>query len=374
MSAGPKAAAEEEAKIDAVDTAAEVETPEHIRFRYDVAGPARRFFAYFLDLLLRGAIIAVLGVVLMLAGFAAGDTLGNASIGVLLVIVFLAEWLYYVICEMIWSGRTPGKMALQLRVVSERGHPLSFWQSFLRNLARGADALPNLYAVGVLVMGQDPRFRRLGDMLAGTMVVVEKRHVVDGPLRIEPPPSAEELTSLPQRLPIEGDELEAIELLLRREHRLAPARAYELASMVAPIYGARLGLKVHDPVRFLKVLYARARGGVGDMTVGQNAGHNYPGPPPPPPGGGYRQPPNYGAPGYGPPGYPPGYGPPGYGPPGYGPPGYGPPGYGPHQGPGGYGPPGYGPSAGWGQPPGYGGPQGYGPPHGGYHGARGQHR
>src|SRR5690349_2505868 len=48
MSSGPKAGVEEEAKVAAVDTAAEVETPEHIRFRYDIAGPARRFFAYFL--------------------------------------------------------------------------------------------------------------------------------------------------------------------------------------------------------------------------------------------------------------------------------------------------------------------------------------
>ena len=96
---GPKQGLEEEAKLDAVDTAADVETPEHIRFRYDIAGPARRSFAYLLDMLLRGAIVALLAVVLMLAGFSVGDTFGHASVGLLYLIVFVVEWSYYVLAE-----------------------------------------------------------------------------------------------------------------------------------------------------------------------------------------------------------------------------------------------------------------------------------
>ena len=42
---------------DPLDTTAEVETPEHVRFRYHVAGPARRALAYLLDALIRGAIL-----------------------------------------------------------------------------------------------------------------------------------------------------------------------------------------------------------------------------------------------------------------------------------------------------------------------------
>ncbi|MBK8938472.1 MAG: RDD family protein [Polyangiaceae bacterium] len=365
-----------------LDTTAEIETPEHVRFRYHLAGPARRFFAYFIDLIVRGAIVIAFVVALGLAGFAAGEELGYASIGILFVVWFLVEWGYFVLFEALWGGRTPGKRALDLRVIGHEGHPLRFGQSVLRNLVRAADCLPTMgpiptYALATLVMGRDVRFRRLGDLVAGTMVVVEKRHAVEGPVRIDPPPTPQELASLPQRLPLEGEDLEAIELLLRREQKIAPARVHELASMVASIFGERLGLRVTDPVRFLKILYARARGiaGVEQATWGWGRGqqgygaHGY---------GGQ----GYGGQGYGGQGYPaPGYGQqhPGYGPTPAGPagPGYGQPGYGrqPGYGPQGYGPqPGYGPqgaaASGYGPAQGpHQGPQGYAPqavgPHGG---------
>lgn len=363
-----------------LDTTAEIETPEHVRFRYHLAGPARRAFAYFIDLIVRGLIVVAFAVALAFAGFAADEELGYASVGVLFVVWFLVEWGYFVLFEALWGGRTPGKRALDLRVIGHEGHPLRFGQSVLRNLLRAADCLPTAsvfptYALATLVMGRDLRFRRLGDLVAGTMVVVEKRHAVEGPVRIEPPPTPQELASLPSRLPLEGEDLEAIELLLRREQKIAPARVFELASMVAPIFGERLGLRVSDPVRFLKILYARARGiaGVEQATWGWGrgqqgygahgqAGAGYP-------QGGYAPQPGYGPQGHGPPGYGPpgqqGYGPQGYGQQGYGPQGHGQHGYGPQgHGQQGYGQHGYGPQApgAQGQPaPGYGPQGGYGP-------------
>jgi hypothetical protein len=148
------------------------------------------------------------------------------------------------------------------------GQPIGFTESVLRNLLRAADGLPfgqlgiawPSYAIALVVMGKDKKFRRLGDLVAGTMVVVEDRRVVADRLRIDPPPSPQELAYLPQRLPLSGEELEALELFLRREGRLGPAREDELASMVAPIFAKRLGVRYRDPTRFLKVLYARARG------------------------------------------------------------------------------------------------------------------
>ena len=262
--------------VKPVDTTTEIETPEHIRFQHHVAGPARRFFAYLIDLMIRGALLAALGFALVLGGVAVGDSLGQASLGVLLLVAFLLEWFYYILFEVVWSGRTPGKRALSLRVIGDGGQPLTFGQSLIRNLLRAADLLPAAgslptYGIGVLVMGKDERFRRLGDLAAGTMVIVEKRTSVDAPLNIHPLPSPQELANLPQRLPIDGEELEAIELLLRREYRLSPARIYELASLVAGIFAKRLHVRVHDPVRFLKVLYARSRG----MTAEVNAPIQY---------------------------------------------------------------------------------------------------
>lgn len=245
---------------DPIDTSAEVETPEHVRFHHQLAGPARRGLAYLVDLLVRAGFMLFLTIVALIAGVAADLELRGLSFGVWAVVYFAVEWGYYVLFETIWSGRSPGKKALRLRVITDTGRPLHYLDSILRNLLRAADLLPNLYALGLVVMGRDRRFRRLGDMVAGTIVVVEERHDVAGPLFIHPAPSPQELSALPQRIPISGDELESLELYLRRVPRLHPARASELAEIVAPVFARRLGVRFRgDPRRFLEVLYHRAR-------------------------------------------------------------------------------------------------------------------
>jgi hypothetical protein len=107
-------------------------------------------------------------------------------------------------------------------------------------------------------MGRDARFRRLGDLAAGTIVINEERASVAGLLRLDPPPSPAELRALPQRLPLSGEELDAIELFLRRAGKLSRAREAELAEMVAPIFARRLGLRYRDAARMLGVLHYRA--------------------------------------------------------------------------------------------------------------------
>jgi uncharacterized RDD family membrane protein YckC len=241
-----------------LDTTAEIETPEHVRFRYHVAGPAKRALAYLIDLLVRGAIVVGIAFVAGLSGLAGGGELAQASTGIVLFVYWAVDWTYYVFFETLWNGRTPGKRALNLRVITESGHPLRFWDSVLRNLVRAADFLPFAYAIGLVVMGRDARFRRLGDMAAGTIVVVEERSSVAGPLVVDPPPSPAELRALPQRLPLSGDELDAIELFLRRAGKLSRGRELELAEMAAPVFAARLGIRYKDAPRFLEVLYARA--------------------------------------------------------------------------------------------------------------------
>jgi uncharacterized RDD family membrane protein YckC len=242
-----------------LDTVAEVETPEHIRFRYQLAGPARRLLAYLIDLAIRGAFVAF---VLLLLSFTRVLLWGGYSRGAILLLVFAVEWGYHVLFESLWSGRTPGKRALHLRVLKEGGYPTSFLDIALRNLLRAADVLPMAYSVGLVVMGLDPRFRRLGDMVAGTVVVVEDAAALGHALKIVPPPTAAELAALPARPDLHAADLEALDLFLRRVGTLHPAREQELADIVAPVYAARLGLR-HDPdrsARFLALLYLRATG------------------------------------------------------------------------------------------------------------------
>jgi uncharacterized RDD family membrane protein YckC len=175
----------------ALDNTVEVETPEHVHFRYRVAGPVRRMCAYLLDLLIRGVVLLVVSLILMVA-MSGSQAVG----GVVLVLAFVLEWGYYVLFETIAGGRTIGKRALSLRVVKEGGYPIGFIDSVLRNLLRGADILPFFYVVGLFAMAGDSRFRRIGDRVAGTLVVVEEKSRAAAPLTILPPPTPAELEGL----------------------------------------------------------------------------------------------------------------------------------------------------------------------------------
>jgi uncharacterized RDD family membrane protein YckC len=234
----------------ALDNTVEVETPEHVRFRYRVAGPVRRTLAYLLDLLVRIAVLAVLWIVISFAVGRGGDALK----GVMLIAAFLLEWGYYVLCETTGDGRSPGKRALGLRVVKEGGFPVTFTDSVLRNLLRGADFLPFGYIVGFVAMASDSRFRRLGDHVAGTIVVVEEAVRVAPPLVLRPAPTADELEGWTRRPYLSAWERETLEIFLRRTD-LTDARREELALVVAPAIAQRLGRGFTDPVRFLALVH-----------------------------------------------------------------------------------------------------------------------
>jgi hypothetical protein len=95
-------------------------------------------------------------------------------------------------------------------------------------------------------------------LAAGTLVIVEEKRAVMGPLQITPAPSAAELAQLPHKLALSRADLDAMELFLRRLGQYPPAREIELAEHLAPVFAARMGLRYHNPVRFLSLLYFRA--------------------------------------------------------------------------------------------------------------------
>ena len=216
--------------------------------------------AYLIDAIFRGLALGALLMLLAMGGLVS-DVSGGAAGGAFLVVLFALEWGYYVFFETLMRGQSPGKRILRLRVVNEQGHAINFGDSVMRNLLRAVDFLPTMYALGTVVCALDPRFRRLGDIASGTLVVVEpggKRHET---LRIDPPPTEEELAAVPGRPPLSADDLEALELFLRRLGTLNAVREDELASIVAPIYTRRLGYAPRlAPARLLALLYHRATG------------------------------------------------------------------------------------------------------------------
>jgi uncharacterized RDD family membrane protein YckC len=80
--------------------------------------------------------------------------------------------------EMVTLGRTPGKKLSGLRVVSRGGGSITPRQAVTRNLLRFVDMLPAYYAVGLASMASDRLRRRVGDRVAGTVVVVDREDVL----------------------------------------------------------------------------------------------------------------------------------------------------------------------------------------------------
>ncbi len=243
---------------DPVDTVAEIDTPERIRFSCRLAGPAQRASAYLIDLLIRAGVLSVVTSLLLAFGVNGGSTLSGVGTGLLIVAVFALEWGYYVVSELTLNGQSLGKRALGLRVVRSDGLPIGLGDSVLRNLLRAADFLPSGYALGALCMGVDPRFRRLGDLVAGTLVVSERGEKVLPAIVIEPPATPAELSALPARVQLNAEELEAVEMFLRRRKELNAHREEELADLVAPLFAQRMKLRYRDSSRFLALLYHRA--------------------------------------------------------------------------------------------------------------------
>ena len=204
-----------------VDTVRTVETPEGVDLHLRPAGPVLRFWAFLVDQL-------VLGGALLLA-FVGLALLGPLGLGLGFILAFLAQWLYPVLFEVLGGGRTLGKRWLKLRVLMADGRPIGWMPSLIRNLLRVVDGLPGTYTVGFLSMLATRDCQRLGDLVAGTLVVHEEARV-----QVPQLPAA---AAVVPPVPLTLDEQAAILAFAERSPRLTAARNEELADLLSPVTG-----------------------------------------------------------------------------------------------------------------------------------------
>jgi uncharacterized RDD family membrane protein YckC len=153
-----------------------IETPEQTVIEFPLAGIGSRSLALAIDSALQaGAVItvAIVAGLLAYAGFFP-DVGKQWTYALLIVSAFLIEFGYFAFFEAVWSGQTPGKRWTHLRVLKDSGRPISAQDAILRNLLRIVDSLPSLYAIGIVTSLISSQNKRLGDYLAGTVVVHEK--------------------------------------------------------------------------------------------------------------------------------------------------------------------------------------------------------
>lgn len=145
---------------------ASIHSPEHVEITLKPAGLGRRGAAVLVDLALVGG---ACGAVRQVGGLLP-EAVGTPVVITACLVIF---WGYWIAFELLAGGRTPGKRVCGLRVVDGRGLPLDAGQSLIRNVARAVDMLP-LGGVGLITAMSDRRRRRLGDLLADTLVLEER--------------------------------------------------------------------------------------------------------------------------------------------------------------------------------------------------------
>lgn len=226
----------------------EIDTPEQIALELPLAGVGSRGLALAIDTLLQ---IVLLFVVVLAVGTA--ERLGTYALVrwlsgcvapvLFLLFVFCLYWGYFALFEIAWAGQTPGKRVARIRVIKESGRPVNVFEAIGRNLVRAVDFLPAFYGAGFVCMLVDRRNRRLGDFVAGTVVVHERRaDEVAQPYGSPPLLSGDVPAVTAETARAAREDLVLIETYLSRRQELDPEVQLRMSSEIAARIRSRAGL------------------------------------------------------------------------------------------------------------------------------------
>ena len=201
----------------AFDTILTAETPEGIAISIRPAGFAVRATAFLIDAAIRMVFLLICSTAL-----AAGGKFGR---GVLLIFLFVLNWLYPVIFELTAAAATPGKRIMGLVVLMANGLPITPAGCLIRNLLRVVDALPLFYAFGIVCILLRNDSRRIGDLAGGTVVAYRDE--------VQPAGSLAAADPIPPPVTLSRRQQIAIMSFGFRVGRLTPQRAEEIAEFAA---------------------------------------------------------------------------------------------------------------------------------------------
>ncbi len=215
----------------------DVETPELVVLSYTIAGLGSRLYAALIDLLicvlLFVAVALGIGILLprqRITAAVRSDSSTALAMAALVILQFAILWGYYLLFEGLRDGQTPGKRALRLRAVRDGGFSVGFAASAVRNLMRIVDLQPIFtYMIGVGAIAFSKSGKRLGDMVAGTIVVREA--LVRQPLAA--PPSAAPAPSLLLSAQLNDAEFQLLDRWAVRRNSLDIDRRRQLTEQVA---------------------------------------------------------------------------------------------------------------------------------------------
>ncbi len=262
------------ASAAALDTTIAVVTPENIAFEYQLAGPFRRLPAYLIDLAVRWLLLfAFLFTLWLLGAMIDIGALGPLLLATTFLAYFLFTNFYGTVLETYFNGRTVGKWACGIRAIDIDGGPITGKRAFLRNLIRVADLAP--YAalnqidesvapiffmptgmIGLVSMLVTRRMQRLGDLAAGTMVIVDERIWRVPTAEVEDPRVPALASYIPADFRVSRTMARTLAIYAERRHYLTPPRRREIARHLAVPLIDRFAFRTDiDPDLLLVALY-----------------------------------------------------------------------------------------------------------------------
>jgi uncharacterized RDD family membrane protein YckC len=242
-------------------------TPESVELEFTLAGIGNRAYALLIDYIILGLVLIVflVGVLIFNSGLQTIQILVGSTvrlelwlIAVQALIGFFIYVGYFVFYETVWSGQTPGKRYVKIRVIRDDGRPVRLQQSTLRALLRPFD---DLFFIGVFFIVLNQREKRLGDLVGGTLVIQEEQPMTTAAFKV-----SKSAQSLANKLLIEADISSLLpedfavirEYLQRREGMIPNARnelSKQLATQVKEIIGWEKMPKKVDANVFLEAVY-----------------------------------------------------------------------------------------------------------------------
>jgi uncharacterized RDD family membrane protein YckC len=239
-----------------------IDTPEQTLLEYPIAGLGSRFLALMADTAIQvilGILVIIVGSVLNIGLARLGALSQQWVVAIIVIAIFLLNSGYFALFEIFWNGQTPGKRYAQLRVIQDDGRPIGAYEAMVRNALRLVDILPGMYGIGLISIFLSRQSKRIGDFVAGTVVVHEKTLAGFRP---------HGETGIDETLPpidvssVSVDEVRLIEAFLNRRDSLEPAVRTNMALQISNRLAEKMQVKIYGwprTERFLEAVIEQCR-------------------------------------------------------------------------------------------------------------------
>lgn len=222
----------------------ELETPEHVMLDYEIAGIGSRTLAAILDWIL---VFILLSIAVIALATTVGVLQGRARmlLAIWIVVLFGVFWGYFALFEGLRQGQTPGKRALGIRVIRDTGHGVTFAEAAARNLLLLIDIVGG---IGLIMIALHPRGKRLGDLVAGTVVVRDRPVLAHAAAAPALTGAVAAVTGTPQ---FSDEEFQLLRGFIARMATLPPAVRDRFASLLATRFADRFPDRAAGDLEFV---------------------------------------------------------------------------------------------------------------------------